>query len=128
MKKFLIPSMALLTAGLLAVDPALAQNNSGSWVNSTSDNFSGAGWGGSLRGGVQTFVNFFLLFLGLVATIMVIYGGFLYITAAGEDQKTEKGKNILIYAAVGILIILISFAVVNTFIGVGQQGSGAASS
>jgi hypothetical protein len=45
---------------------------------------------------------------------MVIYGGFLYITSQGED--TEKAKKVLMYAAIGIVIILISFALVNTLL------------
>ena len=78
-------------------------------------------WSGSARQGIRVIVNYFLFFLGLIATIMVIYGGFLYITSAGEDGGAEKGKKILIYAATGIVIILISYALVNTLL---QMGTG----
>ena len=60
------------------------------------------------------FLNFFLGFLGLLAVLLVIYGGFLYMTAAGEESKTENGKKVILYAVIGIIIILISFALVNT--------------
>lgn len=63
-----------------------------------------------------TFLNFFLGFLGLLAVLLVIYGGFLYMTAAGDDGKTENGKKVILYAVIGIIIILISFALVNTLI------------
>jgi len=76
-------------------------------------------FGGSLRQGILTFVNYILLFLGLLATIMVIYGGFLYVTAGGDDAGAEKGKKILMYAAIGIIVILISYALINTLIGSG---------
>ena len=76
-------------------------------------------FGGSLRQGVLTFVNYILLFLGLLATVMVIYGGFLYVTAGVDDAGAEKGKKILTYAAIGIIIILISYALINTIIGSG---------
>lgn len=66
-------------------------------------------------------VNFFLFFLGLVATIMVIYGGVLYVTAAGNDEQAGKAKNVILYAVAGIIVILLSFALVNTVIlGAGQ--------
>jgi PKD repeat protein len=60
--------------------------------------------------------NFVLGFLGLVGVIMVIYGGFLYLTAAGETDQMDKGKKAIIYAIVGILIVMASFAIVNTVI------------
>lgn len=61
-------------------------------------------------------VNFFLFFLGFIATIMIIYGGILYVTSGGEQEKIDKAKKILLYAIVGIIIILLSFAVVNTIL------------
>lgn len=71
---------------------------------------------GDFRSLLLTFVDFFLGFLGLLAVLMVIYGGFLYMTAAGEETKTETGKKVILYAVIGIAIILISFALVNTVI------------
>ncbi len=65
---------------------------------------------------VLTVVNFALGFLGLLAVIIVIYGGVLYVTAGGEQEGTEKAKKAITYAAVGLLIVLGSFAFVNTVI------------
>ena len=70
----------------------------------------------NLRDFVVNAVNFVLGFLGLAAIIMIIYGGFMYVTAAGAEEKTTKGKKSVTYAIVGIVIILISFALVNTVI------------
>ena len=78
-------------------------------------------WGGSLREAGLTVINFFLYFLGLLCTGMVIYGGYLYITAGGDDGQTEKAKKVLMYAVIGILICLLSFAIVNS---VTQMGGG----
>ena len=61
-------------------------------------------------------VNFALGFLGLIAVIIVIYGGVLYVTAAGEDEKMQKGKKAITYAVIGLLIVMGSFALVNTVI------------
>ncbi|MCF7905827.1 pilin [Candidatus Gracilibacteria bacterium] len=76
-------------------------------------------FGGSLRQGILTIVNYVLLFLGILATVMVIYGGFLYVTAGGDDAGAEKGKKILTYAAIGIIVVLVSYALINTLIGSG---------
>lgn len=77
----------------------------------------------SARQLVLTIVNFFLGFLGLIAVLMIIYGGVMIVTSAGDPAKADKGKKILTYAAIGIVIILLSFAFVSTVLtaGTGQQ-------
>lgn len=74
-----------------------------------------------LRGIVLTIINFFLGFLGLLAVVMVIYGGFLYVSSAGNEENVNKAKKILLYAVVGIVVIIVSFALVNTLLGAGGQ-------
>jgi len=72
---------------------------------------------------VVKIVNFALGFLGLAAVIVVIYGGVLYVTAAGDTDKTETGKNAIKFAAIGLLIVMGSYAFVNTIIqGTGGEG------
>jgi len=73
----------------------------------------------SLRDLIITMVDYFLGFLGLVAVLMVIYGGVTYVTAAGKDDAVEKGKKIIMYALIGLVIVLLSFVVVNFIIGSG---------
>ena len=117
MNKYIAPGFALLFASALFVDPAFAQlidiNDNPSEIQTATSSE------GSLRQMVLRFVNFFLYFLGLVATVFVIYGGFLYITSQGDDGNVEKAKKILTFAAIGILIVLISFALINTFLSAG---------
>lgn len=65
---------------------------------------------------VLNVTNFVLGFLGLIAIIIIIYGGFLYVTAAGKEDQAGKGKKSISYAIIGIIIILGSFAAVNTLL------------
>ncbi len=81
---------------------------------------------GSFRTLARTIINFFLYFLGFLATAMIIYGGILYVTSGGQDEQTGKAKKILMYAIVGIIIILLSFAIVNTVISGAGTGDEAA--
>lgn len=69
-----------------------------------------------LRAMSQKIINWFLLFLGLIATAFLIYGGFLYVTSAGNDENVKKAKNIIIYAAVGIIVIILAAVVVNALL------------
>ncbi|MBL4694006.1 hypothetical protein JKY72_01420 [Candidatus Gracilibacteria bacterium] len=73
----------------------------------------------SIRGLVLTIINYFLTFLGLVAVIMVIYGGVTYVISAGNDEAVGNAKKIILYALVGIIIILLSFVLVNAILGAG---------
>lgn len=70
----------------------------------------------SLRGYILRVLNFALSFLGLIAVVAVIYAGYLYVTSAGDDSQIEKSKKTVIYAVIGILVVAISFALVNTII------------
>jgi hypothetical protein len=119
MKKFFVIGLGLFAAlSLFHFEPAAATLID---ISDSPDNISSStSYGGSLRMALKTIINYFLFFLGIVATIMVIYGGFLYVTSGIDDGNVEKGKNILIYAAIGIIIVLISFALVNTLMSAGQ--------
>ena len=75
-----------------------------------------------LKSLINTILSYFLGFLGFVCVIMVIYGGILYVTSAGNDENVGKAKKILLYAAIGIVLIMISFALVNTLLGAGLGG------
>ena len=46
--------------------------------------------------------------LMLVVTIMIIYGGFIYVTAAGDPEKAGKGKSVLTFAIIGLAIALLA--------------------
>ena len=112
-------SMALTITGLLLFS-AIAQaagldptQDSIPFVNDIS------GGQTSLRGIILTIVNFFLTFLGLLTVVMVIYGGFLYVSAGGAEENVGKAKKILLYSVIGIVIIVASFAFVNTVLQVG---------
>lgn len=59
--------------------------------------------------------------LALTATAAIIYGGYMYVTSAGEEDKARRGKQIILYAFIGIVIILISASVVNIVITIGGR-------
>ncbi|MFA5829430.1 MAG: PKD domain-containing protein [Candidatus Gracilibacteria bacterium] len=63
---------------------------------------------------IRNVTNFALGFLGLIAVLVIVYGGVLYVTAMGKEDKTEVGKKSITYAVTGLLIIMGSFAIVNT--------------
>jgi hypothetical protein len=71
---------------------------------------------------IQSIVNFALSFLGLIAIVIVIYGGVLYVTSRGDEEATSKAKKAISYAAIGIVIIMGSYAFINTILQAGGGG------
>ena len=85
--------------------------------------YSGLAGETSFLNALIIWTNFFLGFLSVVAMIALIYSGFLYVTAAGNDEQANKAKKIIIWVVVGIVVILLAYALVNTLIEKGPTGS-----
>lgn len=66
---------------------------------------------------VTSIINWVLGFLSVIVVVMLIYGGFLYLTAAGDGDQQSKATKLIIQAIIGIVVILSAFAIVNILIG-----------
>jgi len=66
---------------------------------------------------VTTISNWFFWIAGLVVVIVIVYGGIMYGTAGGDEDKMAKAKTIIIYALIGVVIILSAWAVVSFIAG-----------
>ncbi len=99
---------------VLAQSQGLIESGDNPQLIGQATNFSG-----SIRQLALTMINFFLSFLGFAAVIFVIYGGIQYVTAGGQQDKVDTAKKILMYSAAGLIIVLISFALVNTLLSAG---------
>ncbi len=68
---------------------------------------------GTLGQNITLLINYFLGLLGLIAVAFLIYAGILMVTAGGNDEQIAKSRKIIMYAVVGIVIILLSWTVVT---------------
>ncbi len=66
-------------------------------------------------------VNYVLFFLGLIAIAFIVYGGILYVTSGGNEEKTTKARNTLLYAVIGIIVISLAFAILRWAQGVNPE-------
>jgi len=129
MQKFIrttvIGALTLLLAVTLAT-PALAADDK-SWVESIvggpfipeactqsekAQNINACG----LDAVLQVVINsskLIIAFAGSAALLMFIYGGTLWIIAAGSPEKIEKGKTVMASAVIGIAIVLGAWLIVN---------------
>lgn len=58
-------------------------------------------------------INIALLIVGSLAVIFLIYGGFRYLTARGNEEQNETAKNIIRQSILGLVIVILSMAVIN---------------
>ena len=65
-----------------------------------------------------------LIFLAVIALAALIWGGVLYIISLGNDQDIQKAKKIIIYAIVGLVVIMLAGLVVNVVINIFGLGGG----
>jgi hypothetical membrane protein len=62
---------------------------------------------------LETALNWVFNIVLVISIIMLIYSGYLYATAGGDQVKTKKAMSTLIYALIGIAIVVASKALVN---------------
>lgn len=71
-----------------------------------------------LYGNIRTIVNWVVMVVGIVAVIMIILGGIFYVISAGDPGKIKKAKDTILYGIIGLVIVLLSFAIVNFVLGI----------
>lgn len=62
---------------------------------------------------VANIINIFSWIIGAVSVIMIIYGGFRYITSGGNDTGVKDAKNTVLYAIIGLVIVALAQIIVN---------------
>lgn len=60
---------------------------------------------------IAKIIRIFLGLLGIIAVAIIVYGGFIWMTAAGEPKKVDRAKDILKAGVIGLIIILAAFAI-----------------
>lgn len=62
-------------------------------------------WAESLIDSIKSFITYVTGFLGSIALVILLYGGFQMVTAAGDEKKYGAGFQILKQAAIGLVFI-----------------------
>jgi hypothetical protein len=67
----------------------------------------------SLKDLIVKVVKMLLGFAGAIAVVALIIGGYLYISSAGNEEQAEKGKKVIINSIIGLVVIILSYAIVS---------------
>ncbi|KKR34906.1 MAG: hypothetical protein UT67_C0005G0018 [Candidatus Magasanikbacteria bacterium GW2011_GWA2_40_10] len=74
---------------------------------------------------IGSIIGIALSFVGAIFFLLILYAGFLWMTAFGASDKVEKAKDILIHAAIGLIIVLAAYAISKfVFSNLGSLGAG----
>ena len=64
-------------------------------------------------GAFRQITNTILYIVGIIAVIMLIIGGIKYVLSGGDSKKVTDAKNTVLYAIIGLVIAVFSYAIVN---------------
>jgi hypothetical protein len=136
MKKLFNEIMITLAVMCMALVPVVAVAK----ISFAQQSGSGANIGGNLCGGanleggastncegddasdkvtgmVTWVINIISWIVGIVSVVMIIWGGFQYITSGGNDTKVTSAKNTILYAIIGLVIVALAQIIVKFVIG-----------
>lgn len=66
----------------------------------------------TLSGLLINVIKLLLGLAGIIAVVVLIVGGFWYITSAGNEEQAEKGKKAIINAVIGLVVVILAYAIV----------------
>ena len=118
MKKILL-ILILFFSILISSNPVLAYSfNDNSGLNTTAN---GAGYDQStdakafITSKIGIAISAVVSFIGIILLCLIIYGGYLWMVAAGNESQIDKAKDIIKNSIIGVIIILCAYAITMIF-------------
>jgi len=115
-KKFML-TMAVACIGLVPAfglaNIAYAENISqnlckGANISLTDNNCDQSSANAKIQSIANWIIDTFSWIVGIVSVIMIIWGGFKYMTSSGNDSNVTAAKNTILYAIVGLVIVALA--------------------
>lgn len=126
--KFATASMAATMAAASFITPVLAQEDELLEAGDLGlDQIrKEAGFGQkSIYATVGDIIKIALTLVGIIAIVLVIYGGFKWMTSGGSEEKVDEAKKILYSGAIGLVIIFSAYALTSFVLGTLLSATGA---
>lgn len=113
-KKLISTAIIAIILVLLSFNTVCAESSMADILMSAGE--TGAGFstatGLSLSEYIGSIIQYILSFLGVIFICLIIYGGFLWMTAAGDSEQITKAKDIITSSIIGLVIILAAYTIV----------------
>lgn len=72
-------------------------------------------------------ISVLLWIVGIASIIVIIYSGIAFITSAGNPSQITRAKTMLLYAVIGLVVSILSYAIVNFIVGSAGGSKGGSS-
>jgi hypothetical protein len=89
---------------------AKAQDLGGTLLNQTATT-NGGYTNASIDVIIGTVISALLGLLGVIFLVLIIYGGYIWMIARGDEAKVEKAKTTIINSTIGLVIVLAAYAI-----------------
>ncbi len=103
-----LPAYATSSPALLAGLDTTANNQ----FKASVDEVGGSEASG-LPATIKNTINILLYVAGVIAVIIIVIGGIRFVTSEGDANSANKAKNSVVFAAVGLVLAVIAYAIVN---------------
>lgn len=108
LKKFFLVSLFLL----LTLSPVITLA-AGYGLDVTAERAGLNKYGDSVSGLVGSVIGTALSLIGVVFFLLMVYGGFLWMTDHGKEEQVTKAKDTITAAVIGMVVVLASYAITN---------------
>lgn len=110
-----IAIISLVAIPLLTVTAPVAAQSSQSEICSGLGQAGGncSGGGTNINHAIAAGINILSLIAGVAAVIMLIVGGFRFITSSGDSNNVASARGTIIYALVGLVIVALAQFIVH---------------
>ena len=78
----------------------------------------------ALKETIAQVINIVLGFLGIIAVIIILYAGFRWMTAAGNEDKVGEAKKMIVQGAIGLALIFLAWTVADFVIDQLKESTG----
>lgn len=112
-----IVALTVLGTGVAALSPATALADSKSeickGVNAASATSGCSDTTLTINNIIGVFLDLFSAIIGIIAVVMIVVGGFKYITANGDSGTITSAKHTIVYALIGLVVVALAQTIVK---------------
>ncbi len=117
MKKIFLITIIFLS--VFSLQPATAQNetvalnlsNSSEFLSTAGDKAGYDPEKQDINPIIARVIKIWLSVFGIIFLVLIIYGGFIWMTAGGSEEKVTKARQIIINSAIGLAIVMMAYAI-----------------
>jgi cytochrome bd-type quinol oxidase subunit 2 len=107
----------LVVAGTASADPVPQSTINGNVCSGGNLDVTGTQTACTNGSDLNTFIagviNVISVIVGVVAVLMIIAGGFRYMTSGGKEESVKGAKNMILYAIIGLVIVALAQVIVH---------------